>query len=180
MADIQEITSGDKRGRGLSVPARIPPLRACLRGLLGFVRRLPGDGSSSFSCYIGDGEKQVEALYRNLCDLVIYLETGSSSFARLCSSLHVKFVKLKEYCASMCGWLKTIRCSRSRIFDIRRAEKLIPWRFRISKREMPTGYPWQDIFNRTADLGPVHILPGIAGLQIPWRSASCCPLIRRV
>lgn len=48
MADIQEITSGISAEEDCLFRLVYPPLRACLRGLLGFVHRLPGDGSSSF------------------------------------------------------------------------------------------------------------------------------------
>ena len=98
MADIQEITSGISAEEDclfrLVYPRYVPAFEAFWDLCTDYQEM----AHLHFSCYIGDGEKQVEALYRNLCDLVIYLETGSSSFARLCSDLHVKFVKLKDVC----------------------------------------------------------------------------------
>lgn len=98
MADIQEITSGISQEEDclfrLVYPRYVPAFEAFWDLCTDYQEM----AHLHFSCYIGDREKQVEALYRNLCDLVIYLETGSSSFARLCSDLHVKFVKLKDVC----------------------------------------------------------------------------------
>lgn len=95
MTDIKEITSGiseeDDCLFRLVYPRYVPAFEA----FWDLCKKHQEKPHLHFSCYIGDGEKQVEALYRNLCDLVIYLDTGSSGFARLCSDLHIKFVKLK-------------------------------------------------------------------------------------
>ncbi len=96
MTDIREITDGiseedDCRFR-LIYPRYVPAFEA-FWDLCTQYQEMP---HLHFSCYIGDGEKQVEALYRNLCDLVVYLDTGSAGFARFCADFHVRFVKLKD------------------------------------------------------------------------------------
>ena len=98
MADIQEITSGISEEEDCLFRLVYPRYVPAFEAFWDLCTEYQEMAHLHFSCYIGDGEKQVEALYRNLCDLVIYLDTGSSGFARLCSDLHVKFVKLKDAC----------------------------------------------------------------------------------
>lgn len=96
MRDIEEITSGISEEQDCTFRLVYPRYVPAFEAFWDLCTQYQEMANLHFSCYIGDGEKQVEALYRDLCDLVIYVETGSSSFARLCSDLHATYVKLKD------------------------------------------------------------------------------------
>lgn len=95
MADIRAITSEEEEKDclfRLVYPRYIPAFQAFEE----LCRRYEDREPFHFSCYIGDGERQVEALYKNLCDMVVYIHEGGGKLERLCSDLHITFHVLKE------------------------------------------------------------------------------------
>lgn len=96
MEDIREITTGINEDEECSFRLVYPRYVPAFEAFMDLCRNHEDRYCLHFSCFIGDGERQVEALYRNLCDMAVYLDYGSSSFRRLCSDLHVKYEILKK------------------------------------------------------------------------------------
>ena len=91
MEDIEEITTGISEEEECSFRLVYPRYVPAFEAFMDLCRKYEDKSHLHFSCYIGDGEKQVEALYRNLCDVAVYLDYGSTSFRRICTDLHVKY-----------------------------------------------------------------------------------------
>ena len=96
MEDIADITSGMNEGEECSFRLVYPRYVPAFEAFMDLCRKYEEMPHLHFSCFIGDGERQVEALYRNLCDLAVYLDYGSSNFRRLCLDLHVKYEIFKK------------------------------------------------------------------------------------
>lgn len=96
IADIREITTEQHKENSavfrLVYPRYVPAFEAFTE----LCRNHQSQDNLQLSCYIGDGERQIEALYWNRCDLVVAMDSGSPEFRRLCSDMHVTYVQLME------------------------------------------------------------------------------------
>mgnify|MGYP005953311257 CR=1 FL=1 len=96
MEDIADITGGMNEEEECSFRLVYPRYVPAFEAFMDLCRKYEDMPHLHFSCFIGDREKQVEALYRNLCDLAVYADYGSSDFRRLCVDLHVNYEILRE------------------------------------------------------------------------------------
>lgn len=96
MADIEDIVSEcqeeEVKSFRLVYPRYVPAFEAFSKMCARYQ-----DRPMNFSCYIGYGEKQVEELYRNHCDLVVNLGSGNmTELKRLCADLHIEVVPVTK------------------------------------------------------------------------------------
>lgn len=146
MEDIREITMAQHQEETASFRLVYPRYVLAFEAFRELCRRYQEHPYLQFSCYIGDGEKQIEALYRNLCDLVIYLDYGTSSFRRTCADFHVQFVPLMK--PQLCVQVSEDHpLLKEPVFEVKRL-KDYPYVAFADLNDWNAGWtPWEDIVN---------------------------------
>lgn len=144
MEDIEEITSGINREEECSFRLVYPRYVPAFEAFMDLCRKYEEKSHLHFSCYIGDGEKQVEALYRNLCDVAVYLDYGSTSFRRLCSDLHVKYEVFKQ-CRFYIQLAENHPLLEAEIFDVSQLKNYPYVAFADLQDRDAYWMPWEEI-----------------------------------
>lgn len=96
MEDIRDITAVNYEDTGACFRFVYPRYVPAYEAFCELCRRYEDRPYIQLDCYIGDGEKQAEALHQDRCDLVVFFDDESPSMRRLCAELQIGYVPLVE------------------------------------------------------------------------------------
>lgn len=98
MTDIREITTAQTGEEPLSFRLVYPRYVPAFDAFTQLCRSHQDHPHLQFSGFIGDGagDRQVETLYHNRCDMMVYLDKLTPAFRHLCADMHVEIIPLME------------------------------------------------------------------------------------
>lgn len=146
MKEIEDITStvqeGEKNTFRLVYPRYVPAFQAFWE----LCRRYEEEKQLHFSCYIGEGQRLVEELYKDSCDLAVYVKTEDYRFERLLKDLHVEFVGLKRvgYCIQLAEDHPLLQ---RQPFDLEGLKQYPYVAFADLQGRTASWFPWEELVN---------------------------------